>query len=260
VNAGKATIFPKFFSTQSIKTTLINKKKQLLNPLLLRPIYKEMKIGILGTGTVGTTIASALVNKGHSVMLGSRTRGSEKGRAWVDEMGEGASEGSFPDAAIYGEMVFICLNGEHAIAALQTLDPTSVQQKILIDITNPLDFSQGMPPQILEAYRSISLAEKIQETLPHSFIIKTLNTVNYKLMVDAREVAGGDHSLFICGNNGEAKEQVKDLLIQNFHWLPESFVDLGTIAAARTMEAIVPFWVLVYRSIGTPLFNFKIVS
>jgi predicted dinucleotide-binding enzyme len=219
-----------------------------------------MKIGILGTGTVGTTIASALIKKGHSVMLGSRNRGSEKGRAWVDGMGEGASEGSFPDAANYGEIVFICLNGEHAITALQTLNPSALKEKIFIDITNPLDFSQGMLPQILEAYRSISLAEKIQETLPHSFVVKTLNTVNYKLMVDARDVAGGDHNLFICGNNNEAKEQVKDLLIQNFHWLPQSFVDLGSIAGARTMEGIVPFWVLVYRSIGTPLFNFKIMS
>jgi predicted dinucleotide-binding enzyme len=219
-----------------------------------------MKIGILGTGTVGTAIASALIKKGHMVMMGSRSTGNEKARTWVESMRHHAYEGSFNDAAQFGEMVFICVNGAFAIDALQTLDTTASNGKVFIDITNPLDFSHGMPPQILEAYREKSLSQQIQETLPKAFVVKTLNTVNYKLMIDAREVAHGKHSLFICGNEGSAKKQVQQFLSDNFHWLSEYFVDLGDIQAARTMEAIVPFWVLVYRSIGTPLFNFRIVS
>jgi predicted dinucleotide-binding enzyme len=84
--------------------------------------------------------------------------------------------------------------------------------------------------------------------------------MNYKLMVDARLVNNGSHNLFICGNDLNAKNQVKHLLVDNFHWKPESLVDLGDIKSARCTEAIVPFWVLVWQSLGTPLFNFKVVQ
>ncbi|HEU0112675.1 MAG TPA: hypothetical protein VFQ73_17495, partial [Flavisolibacter sp.] len=120
---------------------------------------------------------------------------------------------------------------------------------------------KGMPPQILEGLgNSNSLGEEIQKVLPHSFVVKTLNTVNYKLMVDARVVNKGDHHLFICGNDMDAKNKVKHLLVDIFHWQPDRLVDLGSIKSSRAIEAIVPFWVLVYQSLGTPLFNFKIVQ
>ena len=219
-----------------------------------------MKIGVLGTGVVGEAIASALVNKGHSVMMGSRSAGSEKGLAWKKKTGERAFEGSFADAALYGDILFLCLNGAYAYETVKDLSATELTGKIVIDVTNPLDFTQGMPPRILEKFQTESLGEHLQELLPHSFVVKALNTLNYKLMVDARVVNSGNHNLFICGNDINAKNQVKHFLVDNFHWKPENLVDLGDIKSARCTEAIVPFWVLVWQSLGTPLFNFKVVT
>lgn len=220
-----------------------------------------MNIGVLGTGTVGEAIASALTEKGYPVKMGSRTRNNEKAAAWVQRSNNGASQGNFNDAAAFGEIIFLCLNGAHAREAVNTIKPESLEGKIIIDITNPLDFTKGMPPQILQGLgNSNSLGEEIQHALPSSYVVKTLNTVNYKLMVDAREVNKGDHHLFICGNDPDAKNKVKHFLVDNFHWKADHLIDLGGIESARAIEAIVPFWVLVYRSLGTPLFNFKIVQ
>ena len=219
-----------------------------------------MNIGVLGTGTVGETIATALVQKGHSVRMGSRTAGNEKGAAWVQRTGERASQGSFEDVASFGEILFLCFNGAYALDVVRSIKGADLEGKVLIDLTNPLDFSKGMPPQILEGLGNTnSLSEEIQKLVPDAFVVKTLNTVNYKLMVDARLVNGGDHHLFLCGENEEAKGKVKDLLTRDFHWQQENLLDLGGIRSARAVEAMVPFWVLLYRTQGTPLFNFKIV-
>jgi hypothetical protein len=220
-----------------------------------------MNIGVLGTGTVGEAIATALTEKGHNVRMGSRTADNEKATAWVEKSNEHATQGDFNDAAAFGDLVFLCLNGAYALDALRLVDKVNLDGKIIIDVTNPLDFTKGLPPQILQGLGNFdSLGEEIQKALPDSFVVKTLNTVNYKLMVDAREVNKGDHHLFVCGNNTEAKNKVKHFLVDNFHWKADHMIDLGGIESSRTVEAIVPFWVLVYRSLGTPLFNFKIVT
>lgn len=220
-----------------------------------------MNIGVLGTGTVGEAIASVLVEKGYAVRMGSRAENNEKAVAWADKFKQGASQGDFNNAAAFGEIIFLCLNGAYVLDALGSISKESLDGKIVIDLTNPLDFTKGMPPRILEGLgNSDSLGEEIQNALPHSHVVKTLNTVNYKLMVDARAVNKGDHHLFVCGNNTDAKNKVKHFLVDNFHWKPDHLIDLGGIEAARAVEAIVPFWVLVYQSLGTPLFNFKIVS
>lgn len=222
---------------------------------------RYMNIGVLGTGTVGEAIATALTKKGHNVRMGSRTNNNAKATAWVQRSNEHATQGDFNDTAAFGEIVFLCLNGAYALDALQRIDKENLDGKIVVDITNPLDFTKGMPPQVLEGLgNSNSLGEEVQKALPNAYVVKTLNTVNYKLMVDAREVNKGDHHLFVCGNDAEAKNKVKQFLVENFYWKPDHLIDLGGIEAARAVEAIVPFWVLVYRSIGTPLFNFKIVS
>jgi 8-hydroxy-5-deazaflavin:NADPH oxidoreductase len=219
-----------------------------------------MKIGVLGSGVVGQAIASALIEKGHSVMLGSRTARNEKTDLWVKENGARALQGRFADAAAYGELLFVALKGEHALDVIRGLDAAQTEGKTIVDITNPLDFSKGMPPQILEGLgNSTSLGEQVQALLPGSRVVKTLNTVNYKLMVNPVAVNGGDHNLFLCGDDADAKMQVKKLLADNFGWKPDLLIDLGSIQSARAIEAIVPFWVLIYRSLNSPLFNFKIV-
>lgn len=222
--------------------------------------FRIMRIGILGTGTVGETIASALIAKGHQVRMGSRSAGSEKAAAWVKKAGKEASEGSFNDAALWGDIVFICLNGEYALDALSTLDDTALNGKIVLDLTNPLDFTQGMPPRILEKYRDVSLGENIQAAIPNAYVVKTLNTVNANVMVDPRKVNKGQHSLFVCGNHADAKNKVKHFLADSFGWTAESFVDLGDIKAARCTEAYVPLWVLLWQATGTPFFSVKLVQ
>lgn len=218
-----------------------------------------MNIGVLGTGVVGQAIATALTEKGHNVRLGSRTANNEKAAEWVKSSNEYATQGDFNDAASFGDIIFICLNGEHALSVVQSLAADATTHKIIVDVTNPLDFSKGMPPSIMEEFTTGSMAEAIQKILPSSHVVKALNTVNYKLMVNANEVAGGDHNLFICGNNADAKNKVKHLLADDFHWKEENILDLGDIKNARVTEAIVPFWVTVMQAIGSPLFNFKIV-
>ena len=218
-----------------------------------------MNIGVLGTGTVGEAIASALIDNKHHVKMGSRSATNEKATAWVKKSGKNASQGTFDDAAAFGDLIFLCLNGAYALDAVKSIQLNHVKDKIVVDLTNPLDFSHGMPPTILDEYSMVSLGEKIQQELSNAYVVKTLNTVNYKLMVDATIVNNGDHHLFVCGNNADAKNKVKHFLVDNFHWKPHHFVDVGDIKSARTVEAIVPFWVTVMQALQTPLFNFKIV-
>ncbi|MDB5252815.1 MAG: oxidoreductase [Flaviaesturariibacter sp.] len=218
-----------------------------------------MKIGVFGTGSVGSAIATALVANGHHVMMGSRSAGSERAVAWRDKTGTNAAEGSFADAASFGEIIFLCLNGAFVLDVLASIPAMDLHDKIIIDVTNPLDFSAGMPPRILPAFQTVSLGEQVQAAVPGAYVVKALNTLNYKLMVDARLVNEGDHNIFICGNDTVAKERVKDLLVENFHWRADNLLDLGDIRTAHCTEAIVPFWVLVMQSYHTPLFNFKVV-
>ena len=220
-----------------------------------------MKIGVLGTGVVGEAIASALVTNGHQVMLGSRVADNEKAKNWVRKTGLNAFQGTFDDAAAFGELFFICLNGEHALTVVRSLKQENVRHKIVIDTTNPLDFKKGLPPRLIEGLSNkTSLGQEIQKSLPDAYVVKTLNTINYKLMVDARIVNNGDHNLFVSGNSADAKNKVKQLLADNFYWRPENIIDLGGIETAMTVEEIVPFWVSVWQNLGTPLFNFKIVQ
>lgn len=220
-----------------------------------------MNIGVLGTGVVGETIASALTEKGYNVRLGSRTPDNEKAAAWVNKSNEHATQGDFNDAAAFGEIVFFCLNGAHALDAARMIDADSIQNKILIDVTNPLDFSKGMPPRLIDGLSSsVSLGEKIQEALPGAYVVKTLNTVNCNLMVNASLVNKGDHVLFVCGNNTDAKNRVKHFLVDNFYWKGDNLLDLGGIETARITEAYVPLWVGIMQAVGSPMFNIKIVT
>jgi len=220
-----------------------------------------MNIGVLGTGMVGETIATALIEKGHHVRMGSRSSNNEKAAAWVKKSKDKATQGDFNDAAAFGEIVFLCLNGAHALDAVRSIDSSSISGKIVIDVTNPLDFSQGMPPRLLEGLNnSNSLAEEIQKALPGAKLVKLFNTVNANVMVNPKLVNNGDHTLFICGNDADTKNKVKHFVVDTFGWKPESLLDLGSIQSARVMEAYVPFWVSMMQAMGTPMFNIKVVK
>lgn len=217
-----------------------------------------MKIGILGTGVVGNTIGSALIKKGHEVKMGSRDALNSKSAEWVSANGVNSSQGTFSDAAQFGDIVFNCTRGEHSLDAIRMAGEENLDGKILVDVSNPLDFSKGMPPT-LSLVNDTSLGETIQNTFTGIKVVKTLNTLNCFLMVDPNKVAGGDHNIFICGNDDEAKQKIIHLLHDNFSWKKENIIDLGDITNSRGTEQMLPIWIRLFGVLGTADFNFKIV-
>jgi predicted dinucleotide-binding enzyme len=218
-----------------------------------------MKIAVLGTGMVGTTIGSRLVELGHEVMIGSRTATNEKAVEFANNNGKNASAGTFADAANFGEIIFNCTKGEVSIEVLK-LAGNGIDGKILIDIANPLDFSLGMPPCLIPALSNTnSLGEEIQKTFPTTRVVKTLNTMWCGLMVNPLMIGNGDHTNYISGNDAEAKATVKTLL-NEFGWKNENILDLGDITNARGTEATLPIWLRVWGATNNGAFNFKIVS
>jgi predicted dinucleotide-binding enzyme len=212
-----------------------------------------VRFGVLGTGTVGLTIATKLVALGHEVNMGSRAAGNEKATAWVESAGEGASEGSFADAASFGEIVFNCTAGAHSLAVLEAAGRESLAGKIIVDVALPLDFSRGMPPS-LGVCNTDSLGEQIQRAFPDARVVKTLNTMNAAVMT---EPVGGE--VFVCGDDADAKREVTALLV-TFGWPAEHVVDLGVISAARGTEMYLPLWLSLYGALGTGQFNIAIVG
>jgi 8-hydroxy-5-deazaflavin:NADPH oxidoreductase len=210
-----------------------------------------MRIGVLGTGTVGQTIATKLAQVGHEVTMGSREAGNEKAVAWAGEAGENAAEGSFADAAAVGEIVFNCTAGGASLEALDAAGAENLSAKTLIDVANALDFSGGMPPS-LSVCNTDSLGEQIQRQFPEAKVVKALNTVNAAVMVEPGRVPG-NHFLPVCGDDA-VKPQVIELLGE-FGWPEDRVVDLGDISAARGMEMYLPLWLALMNSLGTAEFN-----
>ena len=222
-------------------------------------------IGILGTGIVGQTIAGKLVSLGYDVMVGTRnvtatmtsTESNQYGgpaiSIWLTK-NRTVKLGTFSDAAKHGDMVFNCLKGNAAIEGLQSAGAVHLAGKPLVDVTNPLDFSRGMPPTLFTVNTS-SLGEEIQKALPEAHVVKTLSMVNCEVMVDATK-AGGDATMFMCGDNVGAKEAVKKIL-HEFGW--NDVFDLGDIVAARGIEMLLPIWLRVWMTLQKGYFGFKIV-
>lgn len=216
------------------------------------------KIAVFGTGMVGDTIGSKLIETGHSVMMGSRTANNEKAKAFVAKHKEKASAGTFANAAAFGEIIFNCTAGVGSIEALKLAGEDNIKGKIIVDIANPLDFSKGMPPS-LAFVNTTSLGEEIQKTFPSVKVVKALNTMWCGIMVNPAMVNGGDHSTFISGNDTNAKEKVKEIL-KSFGWAEKNILDLGDITSARGTEMYLPLWLRIYGATNNGAFNIKIVS
>jgi predicted dinucleotide-binding enzyme len=166
--------------------------------------------------------------------------------------------GSFAEAASFGEFIINATNGNNSVKALILSGAKNLSGKVLLDISNPLDFSNGMPPSLLPGLNNInSLAEEIQNTFPDAMVVKSLNTMTAALMVNPDLIVNGDHINFICGNKSEAKAKVEKLL-NLFGWKNENIMDLGDITNARATEAVLPIWVRILGSLKTPIFNFRI--
>lgn len=213
-----------------------------------------MKIAVLGTGMVGRTIASKLVAKGHKVAMGARAKGNLAAEDWAAETGAGASAGDFADAAAFAEMVFLCVKGEHALAVVEAAG-SALDGKVVVDLTNPLDFSKGFPPSLFVG-NTDSLGEQVQRACPGAKVVKTLNTLTAPLMLDPGQLPEPT-ALFLSGNDADAKASVRALL-ESFGW--QQIIDLGDITTARGTESWLPLWVRLYGAQQTPFFNLRIVK
>jgi len=225
-----------------------------------------MKIGVLGTGTVGRAIASKLAELGHAVLVGTRDPAATLSRTDPDRYGNPPLKawrekhpkvelGTFAQAAAHGELVVNATAGGVSIEALEAAGETNLAGKIVVDLANPLDFSRGMPPS-LTVCNTDSLGEQIQRAFPRSKVVKTLNTMNAHLMVGPGQLADGAHTVFVSGNDAAAKGTVTKLL-ESFGW--KDIVDLGDITTARGTEMMLPIWVRVFGATKSPMFSFKLV-
>jgi 8-hydroxy-5-deazaflavin:NADPH oxidoreductase len=215
-----------------------------------------MKIGVLGTGMVGRTIATKLIELGHEVTMGSRDATGEAVTAWAAENGDRASAADFAGAAAAGEVVFNCTAGGASLEALDSAGAENLGGKVLVDVANSLDFSAGMPPQ-LSVCNDDSLAEQIQRAFPEARVVKTLNTVNAAVMVSPGDLPE-PHDIFVSGDEEAAKAEVMGLL-ESFGWPRDRIIDLGPITSARGMEMYLPLWLALMGATGSPAFNVRVV-
>jgi len=210
----------------------------------------------MGTGAVGSAIASKLAALGHEVTMGSRTAANERAAQWAAAAGAGAAHGTFAETAARAELVFNCTGGEVSLDALQAAGAANLAGKVLVDVSNGLDFSQGRPPN-LTVCNTTSIGEQIQQAFPDARVVKALNTVNHAVMVDPGRLAG-PHNVFICGDDAAAKTAVVELLA-SFGWPRDAVIDLGGIAAARGPEMYVPLWLRLMGAVGGAEFNIAVV-
>lgn len=215
-----------------------------------------MRIGVLGTGQVGQTVADRLIADGHEVVMGSRTSDNVTASAWATAAGHRAGHGVFAHAAAAGELLFNCTAGVGSLAALDTVARDDLAGKILIDVANPLDFSGGFPPT-LALCNTTSVAEEIQRAHPDAKVVKALNTMSCSVMVDPVSVPG-EHHVFVCGDDPAAKTAVSRLLA-GWGWPETAIIDLGDLTCARGTEMVLPLWVRLYGVLGTADFNLAVV-
>jgi hypothetical protein len=197
-----------------------------------------MRVGVLGTGDVGRALGRAFVALGHNVKMGSRSATNEKAVAWAKELGAMASVGTFADAASHGEIVVLATLGVANESALRSAGPEKFRGTVVIDTTNPLDFSGGMPPKLAVAGND-SAGERVQRLLPDAYVVKAFNTVGSAHMFRP-SFPGGPPDMFICGNNDDAKTTVAGIL-SDCGW---GVVDIGGIESSRYLEAMCLVWVL----------------
>jgi predicted dinucleotide-binding enzyme len=216
---------------------------------------------------VGQTLSGKLAEIGHDVVVGTRNVAETLARtdphpygfppfsAWLAER-PAVRLDTFAGATAHAEVVFNATNGVVSVEALYLAGETNLAGKILIDVANPLDFSKGMPPTLAFG-NDDSLGERIQRAFPEVKVVKALNTVTAFLMVDPGQVAGGDHTSFVCGDDAEAKARVRGWLAEWFGW--RDVVDLGGIENARGTEMYLPLWLRLWGALGTGIFNVKVV-
>ena len=222
-----------------------------------------MKIGIIGSGVVAQTLGAKLIDLGHDVVLGTRdpAKLDEKKnmagtlREWIAKTNKKGKVATFQEAAAHGDLLFNVTNGQSSIEALKLAAADKVGTKVLIDTSNELDFSKGMPPGAL-ASQSNCLGERIQAAFPNLKVVKSLNTIGAPVMVAPQALAGGEHTVFVSGNDTPAKAATAELL-KSFGW--KDVLDLGDISSARGPEMYMAMWLRLWGATGTGMLNVKVV-
>jgi len=215
---------------------------------------------------VGRSIAAKLNELGHKVVMGTRNPentltkddkdayGNAPFKEWYGEYPQVGLQ-TFAEATRDSDLIFNCTGGQVSISVLESIGEDVLDGKVLIDVANPLDFSQGMPPS-LSPVNTDSLGEQIQKRFPNLKVVKSLNTMNAQLMVNP-DLVSGDHNVFICGNNESAKTLAREILV-SFGWRDKLIIDLGAITNSRGTEMLLPIWLRLWGALGTAEFNFHI--
>lgn len=197
---------------------------------------QKIRVGILGSGDVGRALATGFIDLGHDVKIGSRE--PEKLADWVEKAGERASAGTFEEVARFGDLIVLATHGQGTESALRMAGPQNFDGKVVIDTTNPLDFSAGAPPRLFVGVTD-SLGEQVQRVVPGAKVVKAFNTVGNALMVHPK-LPGGPPDMFIAGNDDDAKKIVSQIC-EHWGW---GVIDLGGIDASRYLEPMCLVWVL----------------
>jgi predicted dinucleotide-binding enzyme len=214
-----------------------------------------MRIGIIGSGNVGRTIADGALGSGHEVRLGARHPEKQELRDWLDGAGDGAGLGDIESAAEFGELLVNATDGDGSLEALRAAGEGNLAGKTLLDIANAGSSNEhGFE---LTYVNDDSLAEEIQRAFPDLRVVKALNTMDRHLMT-APDGIPGDHTAFICGDDGGAKGEVRGLL-EEFGWKRDNILDLGDLSAARSLEMLVPLWVRLHSALDGQLFQLAVV-
>jgi predicted dinucleotide-binding enzyme len=214
----------------------------------------QMRVGVLGTGEVGRRLAQGFRSRGHQVMIGSRDSDKPELREWLSGEGAGSDPGTFAQAAAHGELLVLAVLGNAAEEVIAEAGPENFSGKVVIDATNPLDFSGGFPPK-LSISGEDSLGERVQRALPDAKVVKAFNTIGNPYFVDP-SFSEGQPTMLIAGNDEAAKHTVGDVLA-DFGW--SDTVDLGGIEGSRELEAICIAWVKIGGARGAWDHGFKLL-
>ncbi len=224
-----------------------------------------MNIAVLGTGMVGRAIAGRLHGLGHRVVVGTRDPQATVSRTEPDAMGNpafpvwhadhaGVGLATFAEAASSAELVVNAASGDATLEVLGLAGAANLAGKVVIDIANPLDFSNGFPPTLF-VKDTDSLAEQVQRAFPEARVVKSLNTLTAPLMVEPK-LLGRSSTVFVSGDDAAAKATVIALLESFGH---DDVIDLGALETARGTEMLLPIWLRLMGALGSGMFNFQIV-
>lgn len=197
----------------------------------------RMKIGILGSGTVGQQLANGFLRTGNEVKIG--TRDASKLNDWLKNAGQKASIGSFAEAAGFGDIIILATSWAGTENAVELAGKNNFKNKIVVDVTNPLDFSNGAPPKLDSSFGH-SAGERIQSWLPDSKVVKAFNTISAFIMVNPK-LEEGNPDLVIAGNDSSAKKTVTDFA-RSFGW--QNVIDIGDISQSYLLEAFAMLWIV----------------